>query len=602
MPAAFCLGEARPLAADENFASKMPPNWQQMAQASWGWEAVLPSFVRPAVLAGCLLVSVSMPVAPAAAQGDAILILDASGSMWGQVDGQSKISAARRAVDSILAKWRPGDRLGLMTYGHRTKGDCKDIELLVPVSKFDPARIRDAVNGLNPKGKTPMADALRAAAQALRATENKATVVLVSDGIETCHPDPCAVAAELKKAGVGFTAHVIGFDVADPAAKTQLQCIARATGGVYLDAGNADGLEKALGRAVEAAQGGKMKSEAPAKPVADAYQGKNIRGVVRLGPSLDPVTDSNNDVVWSFFTPRGGEKGEHVTTFHGAPFADVIAPGSYVLEVQYGLVTRQHAVTVEKGKPLALDIVLDAGYVTSEGTVQGSGEKMQEPTWEVINAKGEVVTTEYKPVPRFVLPSGSYTLRLTRGNAASEKAFVLAAGDSINVPMTLDAGRLLVSAVYAPGGPQAEKGFAVEARKPSVEEGKDGEWVATIYDPLSKFDLPAGSYDVIASVGVARKTVRVEVKTGAPTRLEINLDAGVLGMKLGPGKSVEIFGTERDINNERVSFGTYFDENLNLALGAGAYVAVISGEGGESHEKEFTVTAGKRIDVDARKQ
>ena len=598
MPAAFCLGEARPLAADEIFASKMPPNWQQMTQASWGWEAVLPSFVRPAVLAGCLLVSVSMPVAPAAAQGDAILILDASGSMWGQVDGQSKISAARRAVDSILAKWRPGDRLGLMTYGHRTK----DIELLVPVSKFDPARIREAVNGLNPKGKTPMAEALRAAAQALRATENKATVVLVSDGIETCHPDPCAVAAELKNAGVGFTAHVIGFDVADPAAKTQLQCIARATGGVYLDAGNADGLEKALGRAVEAAQGGKVKSEAPAKPVADAYQGKNIRGVVRLGPSLDPVTDSNNDVVWSFFTPRGGEKGEHVTTFHGAPFADVIAPGSYVLEVQYGLVTRQHAVTVEKGKPLALDIVLDAGYVTSEGTVQGSGEKMQEPTWEVINAKGEVVTTEYKPVPRFVLPSGSYTLRLTRGNAASEKAFVLAAGDSINVPMTLDAGRLLVSAVYAPGGPQAEKGFAVEVRKPSVEEGKDGEWVATIYDPLSKFDLPAGSYDVIASVGVARKTVRVEVKTGAPTRLEINLDAGVLGMKLGPGKSVEILGTERDINNERVSFGTYFDENLNLALGAGAYVAVISGEGGESHEKEFTVTAGKRIDVDARKQ
>jgi Ca-activated chloride channel family protein len=100
-----------------------------------------------------------------------------------------------------------------------------------------------------------MADSLRAAADALRTSENKATVVLVSDGIETCHPDPCAVAAELKKAGVGFTAHVIGFDVADPAAKSQLQCIARATGGVYLDARNADDLAKALGRAVEATRG-----------------------------------------------------------------------------------------------------------------------------------------------------------------------------------------------------------------------------------------------------------------------------------------------------------------------------------------------------------
>ncbi len=76
------------------------------------------------------------------AAGDAILILDASGSMWGQVDGQTKISAARRAVDSILSKWKSTDRLGLMAYGHRTKGDCKDIELVVPVGAFDASDIR----------------------------------------------------------------------------------------------------------------------------------------------------------------------------------------------------------------------------------------------------------------------------------------------------------------------------------------------------------------------------------------------------------------------------------------------------------------------------
>ena len=71
----------------------------------------------------------------AQAQGtDTILVLDASGSMWGQVDGQSKISAARQAVDSILSKWNPADRLGVMVYGHRSKGDCKDIELMVPVN------------------------------------------------------------------------------------------------------------------------------------------------------------------------------------------------------------------------------------------------------------------------------------------------------------------------------------------------------------------------------------------------------------------------------------------------------------------------------------
>lgn len=242
------------------------------------------------LLLAALLFTVTFNASAHAQSTDTILILDASGSMWGQVDGQTKISAARAAVDTILGKWKPSDRLGLIAYGHRSKGDCKDIEVLAPVGAFDPARIRSAVRALNPKGRTPIADALRMAAETLKSTENKATVVLVSDGIETCVADPCAVAADLKKAGVGFTAHVVGFDVADPVAKAQLQCIARATGGVYLDARNASGLENAVGRAVEAAQGAKVKTEAPPKAEADPYQGKNIRGVARLAAGLDPIT------------------------------------------------------------------------------------------------------------------------------------------------------------------------------------------------------------------------------------------------------------------------------------------------------------------------
>lgn len=536
---------------------------------------------------------------PAIAQGtDTILILDASGSMWGQVDGQTKISSAKKAVDSILSKWKPADRLGLMAYGHRSKGECRDIELMVPVTTFDPDRIRAAVNGISPKGKTPMADSLRAAAAALRSTENKATVVLVSDGIETCAPDPCAVAAELKKAGVGFTAHVIGFDVTDPAAKSQLQCIARATGGAYLDASNAAGLETALGKAVEATQGAKVQSEAPAKPAPDPYQGRNFRGTVRLAAGLDPVSDGN--VAWVFYASNGGEKGERGSTYYGAPFADTIEPGNYVVEVEYGQMAKPVPVKMEKGKPTLVDVVLDAGYVTSEGSVQGGG-KMQEPTWDVLDGKGEVLVTEYKPVPRFVLKAGSYTLRLTRGNARGEKGFSVAAGDSINVALAIDAARLLVSGVYAPGGPKVDKGFTVEVRKLPTEQGKDGEWVATLYDPLSAFDLPSGAYDVLTSVGVARRVTRVDLTSGKPMQLDVVLDAGVVGLKTGNSSAIEIYGAERDINNERALFGTYYDPDLNLALNAGQYVASVRYGDEKPVEKAFTVTAGKRTDVIVQK-
>ena len=92
-----------------------------------------------------------------------------------------------------------------------------------------------------------MTDAVIAAAQALRYTEEKATVILVSDGVETCNPDPCAAARLLEEAGIDFTAHVIGFDVgSDPEALAQMQCIADETGGQFLTADNADQLTAAL--------------------------------------------------------------------------------------------------------------------------------------------------------------------------------------------------------------------------------------------------------------------------------------------------------------------------------------------------------------------
>lgn len=531
--------------------------------------------------------------------GDAILILDASGSMWGQIDGQTKISAARKAVDSILSRWKPSDRLGLMVYGHRTKGDCRDIELVVPVGAFDADKIRSAVRGLNPKGKTPMADSLRAAAQALRATENKATVILVSDGIETCSPDPCAVAAELKKSGVNFTAHVIGFDVTDPVAKNQLQCIARATGGVYLDARNASGLENALGRAVEAVQGAKVQTQAPAKPEPDPLADKNFRGIARLVAGADPISDTKSDVGWTFHKSNRGEKGDYIATVYGSPAADAIQPGDYIVAVKYGYVEREFPFRVEKGKVSTLDVALDAGYVTSEGAVEGAG-KVEGVTWEVFRENGDYVATDYDAVPKFVLAAGNFKLVLTKGASKTEKAFALAAGDSINVSMTLDVGKLAVSAVYASGGPKLERGIAVEVFRPAKSDIEKPVWIATHYEAISQFDLPAGRYEVAVGVDYAKRVFAVDVKSGDTTRVNFNIEAGVLGTIVPEGSTVEIFSAERDINNQRAWIGTHYDAEKNVALNAGNYIVIVTTRGGKKSEHAISVVPGKRVEVSAK--
>lgn len=175
----------------------------------------------------------------------AILVLDASGSMWGQIDGKTKIEIAREVVTSTVASWDKDQALGLIAYGHNRKGDCGDIELLIEPSKVDASHFSATANTLVPKGKTPLSAAVKMAAQNMKYTEKKATVILVSDGKETCDLDPCAVGRSLEQAGVDFTAHIIGFDVSKEDS-IGLRCLAEETGGAYIDAKDAEQLNKAL--------------------------------------------------------------------------------------------------------------------------------------------------------------------------------------------------------------------------------------------------------------------------------------------------------------------------------------------------------------------
>lgn len=179
------------------------------------------------------------------AEDKAIIVFDASGSMWSKIDGKTKIKVAKETLENLVNNWDEKKTLGLLAYGHRTKGDCNDIQTLIPIGKVDKKQMISIVNKINPKGKTPISAAIKKAAEELKFTEDNATVILISDGKETCNADPCKTAAELEKLGVNFTAHVIGFDVDEETGK-QLKCIATNTGGQYFPADNAEQLNEAL--------------------------------------------------------------------------------------------------------------------------------------------------------------------------------------------------------------------------------------------------------------------------------------------------------------------------------------------------------------------
>ncbi len=188
-------------------------------------------------------------VAQVATAEQSMLILDGSGSMWQQIEGKTKIAIAREVVGTVVQEWPSNNQLGLMSYGHREKGSCDDIETLLNPAAVNVDAFSHAVSEIAPKGKTPLTAAVTAAAEDLKYTENKASIILISDGEETCGFDPCAAGARLEKLGIDFTAHVISFDV--PEEKSEgLRCLAEATGGRFLLAHDAAELRTALSEAV----------------------------------------------------------------------------------------------------------------------------------------------------------------------------------------------------------------------------------------------------------------------------------------------------------------------------------------------------------------
>ena len=117
-----------------------------------------------------LLILISSTIITSA-KDSAIIIFDASGSMWGQIEGKNKITIAREVMGTLVTDWNKEIELGLMAYGHRKKGDCNDIEMLQEISPVDSKKILNFIKKINPKGKTPISQSLKEAYKKLKKIE-----------------------------------------------------------------------------------------------------------------------------------------------------------------------------------------------------------------------------------------------------------------------------------------------------------------------------------------------------------------------------------------------------------------------------------------------
>lgn len=531
---------------------------------------------------------------PTVAADKAIIVLDASGSMWAQIEGKSRIEIARDALGQVLAGVPDTLELGLMAYGHRIKGDCSDIEMLVEAAPGTADQIVGAAMSLNPRGKTPLSDAVRQAAERLHFTEEKASVVLITDGIETCNADPCALASELEAAGVDFTVNVVGFGLSAEEGAS-VQCLADNTGGIYIGADDEAGLKDAIDVVVNDAP---LPEPAPEpEPEPEPVTDINFDPVAILAEGEDPMVDGEGWVVWEFTKPNAdGTPGEWLRTEYNAEYKGAIEPGDYIVVGRLDYASLALPITIEAGKTATPEFNFNAGHITLRPIAYEGAEP--DPNAAVYTEfPNGTSTTSYGETKLFV-PAGTTKVDVSIGAAKLSQDVTVAAGERVVKDIVVGVGQANVNSVYVEGMAVDDGNIFTEIVGAKKDIQGNRESFGYTYGPDANFDLLPGDYLAVASFDAVKVEQPFSIASGELTEVTVNLNAGVLFVEAPGAYYIEVLTAKKDIQGNRQSFSGVYDVTSNRTLAAGDYHVLVTYEGDTaSKEAQAKVIAGERTEI-----
>ena len=225
------------------------------------------------------------------------IILDCSGSMRQPLGTSTRIGTAREVLRQVLAKLPDDLNVGLRLYAHRypwkdMQHSCTDTELVVPIEKLDRQRILTTVDKVQPRGDTPLVYSVLQTPADLKGVGG-GSVIVITDGMETCHGDPMKAAAELKAGGIPVTLNIVGFTLKGKEKQDVEQLMrpfAEATGGHYYYAENGEALAAAVASAAFSKVtyevfdvSGKQVAAGEVGPISQDLPPGNYRVVVHVG-------------------------------------------------------------------------------------------------------------------------------------------------------------------------------------------------------------------------------------------------------------------------------------------------------------------------------
>jgi Ca-activated chloride channel family protein len=552
-------------------------------------------FFRPCImrtivtLFACLISTVLCAAEPT----KTILILDCSGSMWGKIQGRTKVDIAREAVAKVVGGLDANTQLGLMAYGHRRKGDCNDIELLIPPGPLNRAAFLAKVNALQPLGNTPLTRSVELAAEALKSEEQAATVVLVSDGLETCGGDPCALAAKLEKAGLKFTAHVIGFDLTKEES-VKISCLATNTGGLYLPASDAGSLQLALQSVV---------ASVPAKKTGASFLAKDSKTGAALA-----------DASWQVFKDKADEK--PTAKLAAAQGTLDLAPGTYQavaswkqqqVRVDFAIAEGQIVPVVAAFGPAIIHLIASE---TPDSPPLEAGRNLHFWTAITLAADGsegqDYGTLDAQAA--FELPPGKYRVKFSRGSGrygevAREEIVEVAAGEQRTVRFVVPSATVTVTVTF--GGNKTTRTPWVEilGLNEQGEADTDRRMVNVNENPIPAI-LPPGKYEARSELGAAKASGQFTVEAGKDSAYTLDYAAGFVKARATlKGQPVKghrwwiVYATNAAGEKDGPLLFHTLDAELDTAVPEGDFIVTTEVDGEEIPGIRVKVVKGKTIET-----
>ncbi|TPL90962.1 VWA domain-containing protein [Mesorhizobium sp. B2-3-12] len=523
-----------------------------------------------------------------------IIILDASGSMWAQIDGKPKLEIARESLRTVLQSVPGDDEIGFMAYGHREKGSCDDIQLIVPPQAGSASAISAAADSLKFLGKTPLTAAVKQAAEALKYTEDKATVVLITDGLETCGGDPCALGKELKASGVDITADVVGFGLTADEGK-QISCLAENTGGKYIQASDEKALQAALVETVAAP----APAPAPAPEPAPAPAPKAAEVDYNLIPQAflkEGGEAPKSDVYYEVFKDDAkGVGGDNVNYgYSGIKFH--VPAGNYIVVASSGGAKVEQKVSLTADKATELSLNLNAAEISIHAR-PAPGAEVDRNAQISIAYPGGTSDANYGEV-KFVVPVGETKITVKLGAGEASETMQLVAGQIVDKDIIVGVGKAKANAFYAQGGEKAETDVSWKVYKAAKKLDGSRDQVTYAYGADSQFDLPPGDYVMGVDVQAVSTEQPFSVTVGQMTDVNVTLNAGVLAVDAPGAEGFKIYEAKKNIQGERMQVTYGYGDKMQTTLAAGDYVLVTNFTTDKADkETPFTIKAGERNEL-----